>query len=118
MALTAAMAATAAAALPLTPDSRDAGPENHASSGLWRSGLFATTVVGASLIQASHAVMYGFVTLQWSAQGLDGTAIGLLWAIGVVAEILLFAASHRAIMYIGAVNMILLGGFGAVLRWT
>jgi len=110
--LTAAMAATAAAALPLTPDSRDAGPENHASSGHWRSGLFVTTVVGASLIQASHAVMYGFASLQWSAKGLGGTSIGLLWAIGVVAEVLLFAASNRAIAHIGAVNMILVGGAG------
>ena len=118
--LTGAMAATAAATLPLpgTPDGTQTIPNNHAGGGLWRSGLFVTTVVGASLIQASHAVMYGFVTLQWSAKGLDGTAIGLLWATGVVAEILLFAVAHRAITHIGAVNMILVGGFGAVLRWT
>ena len=118
--LTGAMAATAAATLPLpgTPDGTETIPKNRAGGGLWRSGLFVTTVVGASLIQASHAVMYGFVTLQWSAKGLDGTAIGLLWATGVVAEILLFAVAHRAITHIGAVNMILVGGFGAVLRWT
>jgi PPP family 3-phenylpropionic acid transporter len=118
--LTGAMAATAAATLPLpgTPDGTETIPKNRAGGGLWRSGLFVTTVVGASLIQASHAVMYGFVTLQWSAKGLDGIAIGLLWATGVVAEILLFAVSHRAITHIGAINMILVGGFGAVLRWT
>ena len=118
--LTGAMAATAAATLPLpgTPDGTETIPKNRAGGGPWRSGLFVTTVVGASLIQASHAVMYGFVTLQWSAKGLDGTAIGLLWATGVVAEILLFAVAHRAITHIGAVNMILVGGFGAVLRWT
>ena len=118
--LTGAMAATAAATLPLpgTPDGTQTIPNNHAGGGLWRSRLFVTTVVGASLIQASHAVMYGFVTLQWSAKGLDGTAIGLLWATGVVAEILLFAVAHRAVTPIGAVNMILVGGFGAVLRWT
>jgi len=118
--LTGAMAATAAATLPLpgTPDGTETIPKNRAGGGLWRSGLFVTTVVGASLIQASHAVMYGFVTLQWSAKGLDGTAIGLLWATGVVAEILLFAVAHRAVTPIGAVNMILVGGFGAVLRWT
>jgi PPP family 3-phenylpropionic acid transporter len=75
-------------------------------------------VAGASLIQASHAVMYGFVTLQWQDRGLDGTAIGVLWAVGVIAEILLFAASRRVIARIGAINMVLLGGFGAILRWT
>jgi PPP family 3-phenylpropionic acid transporter len=118
--LTGTLAAAAAATLPLprTPDGTETISRNHAGSGLWRSGLFVTTVVGASLIQASHAVMYGFATLQWSAKGLGGTAIGLLWAIGVIAEILLFAASRRAIAHIGAVNMILVGGFGAILRWT
>lgn len=120
--MTAAMAATAAAtlSLPGTPDHDGTATvsQNRAGSGLWRSGLFVTTVVGASLIQASHAVLYGFVTLQWSARGLDGFIIGLLWAIGVGAEILLFAASHRVIARIGAVNLILAGGFGAVLRWT
>jgi len=118
--LTAAMATTAAVTLllPRTPDGTGTTSRNPAIGGLWRSGLFVTVVAGASLIQASHAVLYGFVTLQWSAKGLDGPAIGVLWAIGVVAEIALFAASRRATMRIGAVNMILLGGFGAILRWT
>ena len=119
--LTAAMAATAAATwrLPRTPDG--AGPvaaRKPASGGLWRSGVFVAVIVGASLIQASHAVLYGFVTLQWTMKGLGGTTIGLLWAIGVVAEIGLFAVSGRLIASVGAVNMILLGGAGAVLRWS
>ena len=111
--LTATMAVTAVVTLllPRTPDAAGIASKKPAGRTLWRSGLFVTVVVGASLIQASHAVMYGFVTLQWSAKGLDGTAIGLLWAIGVVAEILLFAASRRAILRIGAINMILLGAF-------
>jgi MFS transporter, PPP family, 3-phenylpropionic acid transporter len=120
--LTAAMAATAVATwrLPRTPDGAAAGAATHklASGGLWRSGVFVAVIVGASLIQASHAVLYGFVTLQWTMKGLDGTTIGLLWAIGVVAEILLFAVSGRLVATVGAVNMILLGGAGAVLRWT
>jgi PPP family 3-phenylpropionic acid transporter len=118
--LTAAMAATAAVTLPLprAPDAAGGPVKKPAGGGLWRSGLFVTVVVGASLIQASHAVMYGFATLQWTAKGLDGTTIGLLWAIGVVAEILLFAASRRVIARVGAIDMILLGALGAVLRWT
>ncbi len=118
--LTAAMAATAATtlALPLAPDDTKTAAFGDAGRSLWRSGLFATTVLGASLIQASHAVMYGFATVQWSAKGFGGTAIGLLWAIGVIAEILLFAMSRVAVARIGDVNMILLGGSGALLRWT
>ena len=113
------MAATAVATwrLPRSPDGAAAAAPKQASGGLWRSGVFVAVIVGASLIQASHAVLYGFVTLQWTKEGLDGTAIGLLWAIGVVAEILLFAVSGRMIARVGAVEMIVLGGLGAVLRW-
>jgi MFS transporter, PPP family, 3-phenylpropionic acid transporter len=118
--LTATMAATAVATwrLPRSPNGAAAATRKHASGGLWRSGVFVAVIVGASLIQASHAVLYGFATLQWTMKGLDGTAIGLLWAIGVVAEVLLFAVSARVIAKVGAVEMILLGGIGAVLRWT
>jgi PPP family 3-phenylpropionic acid transporter len=118
--LTATMAATAVATwrLPGSPDAAAAATRKHASGSLWRSGVFVAVIIGASLIQASHAVLYGFVTLQWTMKGLDGTAIGLLWAIGVVAEIGLFAVSRRVIARVGAVEMILLGGIGAVLRWT
>ena len=74
------MAATAVATwrLPRSPDGAAAAAPKQASGGLWRSGVFVAVIVGASLIQASHAVLYGFVTLQWTKEGLDGTAIGLL----------------------------------------
>ena len=77
-----------------------------------------TVALGASLIQASHAMLYGFATLAWSAKGLDGTLIGLLWAIGVGAEILLFAVSPRWMARIGAMDAVLVGGLGALLRWS
>jgi MFS transporter, PPP family, 3-phenylpropionic acid transporter len=116
--LLARLTAAATWRLPRTPDGAAVAARKLASGGLWRSGVFVAVIVGASLIQASHAVLYGFVTLQWIMKGLDGTTIGLLWAIGVVAEILLFAVSGRLIAGVGAVNMILLGGAGAVLRWS
>lgn len=119
-ALTAAMAATAAAAwrMPRAADDGEAAARTSIGSGLWRSAPFVATVIGASLIQASHAVLYGFATLQWTGKGIGGTAIGLLWALGVVAEIVLFAASARIIARLGGANMILIGGVGAVVRWT
>jgi PPP family 3-phenylpropionic acid transporter len=72
--------------------------------------------VGASLIQASHAVFYGFSTLEWSATGLSGTAIGALWALGVAAEIVLFALSAR-LPALGPRGLLILGATGAVVRW-
>ncbi len=119
--VTAALALNALAALALVPLPRDAPeptPLRPVRASLWRVPAFAAVMLGASLIQASHAVMYGFGTVQWGARGIDGTTIGMLWAIGVVAEIVLFALSARVVGALGATGMIVLGGAGGVLRWA
>ena len=73
--------------------------------------------IGASLIQASHAVYYGFSSLAWSGKGLSGTVIGALWALGVAAEIVLFALSAR-LPALSPRALLILGATGAVVRWT
>src|SRR5260221_3093974 len=60
-----------------------------------RDPAFIAVLAAASLIQASHAVFYGFSAVQWHAAGLDGTVIAALWALGVAAEIVLFALQSR-----------------------
>jgi len=120
-AVVAALALTAAAALALgrlAPEAPEPAPEQRRDPSLWRSPAFVAVVLGASLIQASHAVLQGFATLQWSARGIGGTAIGALWALAVVIEVGLFAASGRIVPRVGASGMILLGGLGGVVRWT
>lgn len=81
-----------------------------------RSPAFLTVAAGAGLVQASHAVYYGFSTLAWTAQGFDGVAIGSLWALGVIAEIVLFALSGR--LPFSPAALVGLGAAGAVIRWT
>jgi MFS transporter, PPP family, 3-phenylpropionic acid transporter len=120
-AVVAALALTAAAALaldPLAPEAGEGVDETGPGNSLWRSPGFLAVVLGASLIQASHAVMYGFATLQWNARGISGPAIGVLWAIGVIAEVALFALSSRLVGWFGAIGLIMLGGIGGVVRWT
>lgn len=73
--------------------------------------------IGAGLMQASHAVLYGFGSLSWAAQGFSESAIGLLWSFGVVCEIVLFAISGPVIARIGARGLLILGGIGATMRW-
>ena len=74
--------------------------------------------MAASLVQSSHAAYYGFSTIAWKAAGFDGVAIGALWALGVIAEIVLFALSGRLPHSFGAVPLLMVGAAGAVLRWT
>ncbi len=72
---------------------------------------------GAALVQSSHAMLYGFASLYWTAIGFSGGEIGVLWAVGVIGEVLLFAAAERAIGRIGARGLLIIGGLGAVARW-
>ncbi len=75
-------------------------------------------LVAASLIQASHAVYYGFSALQWRALGLDGTAIAALWALGVIAEIVLFALQGRLPPFFQPPVLLIVGAAGGALRWA
>jgi MFS transporter, PPP family, 3-phenylpropionic acid transporter len=88
-----------------------------ANLALLRSPAFLAVAAAASLVQASHALYYGFSTLDWTAAGFDGTAIGALWAIGVIAEIVLFAVSGRLPAAFNPPVLLGLGAAGAVLRW-
>src|SRR5690348_8944905 len=82
---------------------------------LLRDRGFLAVLAAASLIQASHAVYYGFSSLQWRGDGLGGGTIAALWAIGVAAEIVLFAISGR--MRISPPSLLMLGAAGALVRW-
>jgi MFS transporter, PPP family, 3-phenylpropionic acid transporter len=108
-------AAAACALAPLGERISRATVRLSPASILLRDSRFLMVAGAAALIQASHAVYYGFSALQWQAAGLDGTTIGTLWAVGVVAEIALFAASARFSME--PTVLLLIGAAGAVMRW-
>ena len=113
-----ALVITAAAACTLSPlalrEASMAKPSQSARN-LLRDPALLAAMAAASLIQASHAVYYGFSALDWAAAGLDGGAIGALWALGVGAEIVLFAMSGR--LPLAPTTLILFGAAGAVVRW-
>ena len=75
-------------------------------------------LAAAALIQSSHAVVYSFSTIHWKSIGYSETLIGLLWAEGVVAEIILFHYSVTVLRYISPVMLIIMGAAAGVLRWT
>src|SRR5258705_9116165 len=84
-----AMALATMAGFVLSPIDRRSAPAAAVAGsarGLWRNPTFIAVVVAASFVQASHALYYGFSTIDWQMSGFDGTAIGALWALGVIAE--------------------------------
>jgi PPP family 3-phenylpropionic acid transporter len=110
------LAAAACALAPLRPPAALAHAQTPSGRSLLRDPAFLAVIAAASLIQASHAVYYGFSALDWQALGLDGGTIGALWALGVMAEIALFAVSGR--LALSPIALILIGAVGAVLRWA
>lgn len=114
-----ALAGAAAASLLLRPlqTGGPVEPPQEPKAHRLHSPKFLAVAVAAALIQASHAVFYGFSTLDWSRKGLDGVAIGALWALGVVAEIGLFASSGRWVRRIDPLALMGIGAASAALRW-
>jgi MFS transporter, PPP family, 3-phenylpropionic acid transporter len=79
--------------------------------------LFLLFLLAASMIQASHALLYAFGSLHWRAQGFSGGTIGALWSVGVIAEVALFAVSGRIVALCGTARLLMLAGLAATLRW-
>ena len=80
--------------------------------------VFLLFLVTCSLIQGSHSVYYTYAGIVWRSQGLSAAAIGIIWPVGVLAEIALFAFSARVLRRYDAVALILIGAFACILRWT
>jgi PPP family 3-phenylpropionic acid transporter len=87
------------------------------ATALVHSKLFILFLLTSATIQASHAIYYGFGTLHWQSLGLSSGLIGGLWAIGVIAEVLLFAWSKPIVEKLGPVKLLQLAAVGALLRW-
>ncbi|MEJ2123356.1 MAG: MFS transporter, partial [Alphaproteobacteria bacterium] len=85
---------------------------------LLRSVEFWLLLVAAGAIQSAHAVYYVFGSIHWKAIGISPAMIGFLWAIGVVAEIVLFIFAGRLCSRFGAIKFIFVGGAAAMLRWA
>ena len=85
---------------------------------LLTQGAFLPFLIAAGLLQASHAVYYGFSSLNWEAAGLSKEAIGWLWAEGVIAEILLFALAGKYLSRASPRSLLLWAGLAGVLRWS
>lgn len=112
-AMTAAVMSLWVAPLRVPPSASDAP-----TVPLWRNPAFLSVIAAAALIQSSHAMYYGFSTIDWKAAGFDGGTIGMLWAIGVIAEIILFALAGRLPPWLTPQMLLLVGAIGGILRWT
>jgi PPP family 3-phenylpropionic acid transporter len=87
-------------------------------NGLLRDPAFMTAAIAAGLIQSAHAFYYGFSTLVWKQQGVPESMTGILWAVGVAAEVAFMWFMEPWRRRIGPRNLLVLGGAAAMVRWT
>ncbi len=69
------------------------------------------------LVQASHGPYYVFYTISLDQQGYSAGATGELWALGVVAEVVLFMMMHHLLKRYSLRTILLAGLFLTILRW-
>jgi len=69
------------------------------------------------LLQGAHAAYYGFSAIYWQGAGYSASAVGYLWSLGVVAEVIIFALSNRLFRRFGARDLLLLSAICGVARW-
>lgn len=84
---------------------------------VFRSKSFVVLTISAALIQGSHATFYQQSTLHWNAHGIDKSMAAMLWAEGVLAEIVLLFFAKHTLEKLRPTTLLLLGGSGAIVRW-
>jgi MFS transporter, PPP family, 3-phenylpropionic acid transporter len=83
------------------------------------SAVLYIVMMAAALIQGSHGGLNAFASIYWQSAHFSDAVIGYFWAVGVVAEILVFFFLGR---FVGrgsdGLMLILVGAAASVLRFT
>ena len=74
-------------------------------------------LIAAFLMQVSHGAYYTFFSLFLEETGYSKTLIGSLWAIGVVAEVLIFLVVHKLFANVSYKFVLVVSLFIAAIRW-
>ncbi len=99
------------------PGSEGVRPQRQS---LWRA-VFQRPVIAfllaGVLLQAAHGAYYSFFSIYMEELGYTRTAIGFLWSIGVVAEVLIFIVMHNLLLSFGVRTVLIASLVLAALRW-
>ncbi len=103
----------------LVPEKPALHPEGEQGSilvVLRRPEVLALLIV-TFLMQASHSTYYAFYSIYMEEAGYSSSAIGELWALGVIAEVAVFIFMHRLLQRWGARRVLIASLAIAVVRW-
>jgi len=83
-----------------------------------RSRAALVSLLVAALIAISFGAYYTFFSLYLERNGYSRGTIGLLWALGVAAEIVVFATGHSLLRRFSIRSLFVLAASGTALRWA
>ncbi len=103
----------------LTPEAQ-ANFSSHDSVGIWRILLSPEVLAFIAvymLLQLAHGPYYVFYSIYLNNNGYSATQIGMLWALGVCAEIMLFITMKKLLNRISLRIILLISIFLSIIRW-
>ncbi len=103
----------------ITPEARIT-TSAHDSIGIWRilrrPEIIAFILV-YMILQLAHGPYYVFFSIFLAKLGYSGSVIGLLWALGVCAEIVLFLVIKPILRWVSLRTLLLVSVFLSIVRW-
>ncbi|RAZ89772.1 MFS transporter [Mesorhizobium hawassense] len=81
------------------------------------NAYFLYFTLGVGIITASHAYLYGFVSIYWKSIGIGDSVVGLLWAWGVVSEVCMFLFFNRIFASVSVTRVMVIASIGSIVRW-
>jgi PPP family 3-phenylpropionic acid transporter len=99
----------------------DTAPHSAAREPVWpvlRRPAVLWFFAGTMLTVLAHAALYGFFSLYLRQLGYDKPAIGAMWAVGVVAEVIFFAFAGRLFARLTDHHWLVLAALATAVRFA
>ena len=102
---------------------RDPAPEPHPEEqpsilAVLRRPAILAFFAAVFFMQMGHGAYYAFYSIYMEEHGYSKTLIGLLWALGVLAEVALFLIMHRLLARWGGRRVLVASLLIAAVRWV
>lgn len=119
--LVAALLLLPAITAPLLPPDRAMTAAESGPTGKWSDVIadleLLRAMIAAAMIMGSHGVLQSFAAIQWTERGIPTSAIGMLQALAVSAEIGAFWFGSKLLGKRNPMLLICIAGIAATFRW-
>ena len=97
--------------------------ERHTISGtsvlaILKQPIVAVTLLAGFLMQFGFGPYYTFFSIHLENHAYSKAAVGIIWSLGVVAEVFIFLMMYRLLPAVGPKRLLLLCFLCAAVRWT